>query len=237
LDDVPSDKPKTKKTDKNKKKSTKKKKKNPVERSVAGQKTSGVKKKKKKKSPPTRPEATVSDVVPAMSEGVLLESETVGADIVLEEGSGRWNHLLDSLLEDDDRDSQFAMGSKGVIEDEDDARSNWNSRVFVPGEERSHPTDEDEDALSPRQRELALAPAGETSQECTTRTSVSKTKDTPKRESWAMGCNADSKGIYLPNNNRTSDSSPIPMSLETKPKRRSIFSKMWKKAHRLSDRN
>jgi hypothetical protein len=117
-------------------KSSMKKKKNPVERSEAGQKTSGVQEKKKESSP-TQPEATASDGVPALSKGVLLESETFGTDTLLEEGSGRWDHLLESnsVYKDDDHYSHW------VIEDEDDARSKWNNRVFVSGDERAHPTD------------------------------------------------------------------------------------------------
>ncbi len=38
-----------------------------------------------------------------------------------------------------------------------------------------------------------------------------------------MGWNANSKGIDLPNNNRTRDSSPMPMIVETKFKRSSII--------------
>jgi hypothetical protein len=95
------------------------------------------------KTPPPKPEATTSD-----------SPESANAEMVLDHLS----LLMDRLLDEEDYDiNKWVQGTQWAIEDEED-RSKWNSGVFVPCEERSRRTDEDESGPT-WPRELSSTPS------------------------------------------------------------------------------
>jgi hypothetical protein len=191
----------------------------------------------KTRSPPPRPEATMSD-----------SPESDNADMVLD----HLHLLLDRLLDDEEYDiNKWVHGTQWAIEEEkEDDRSKWNSRVFVPGEERSRHTYEDESGPT---RPRATLPES-------TRTSVSKTKASKhkslaKKEYTVVRKTAHSTSLpslqslpslrSLPSyredlpvivRSLPSYREELPAIAETKPKRRSSMLSKIKKLLQMRDR-